>query len=124
MLQLDIQQSSQCGDCSRRQGAVHQNAKKMWKGSGAGPSQDPSKRQKVIIKTTGSTNTPYCPAAYPIKTLIYIGPTNMQRQSLATNSQVPRFPAPPSTKYPCYNCGKARHFIKDCPYPRLNNSNF
>jgi hypothetical protein len=106
-------------------GRVHQNAKRMWKGSGAGSSQDPSKRQKVIIRTAGSTNTPYHSTAYTAKTPIYIHPTNMQRQSLPTNSQVPRLPTPTSTKYdPCYNCGKAGHFIKDCPYLRQNNSNF
>jgi hypothetical protein len=48
----------------------------------------------------------------------------MQRQSIPTNSQVPRLPAPPGTKYPCYNCGKVGHFIKDYPYPHQNNSSF
>ena len=105
-------------------GRVHQNAKRMWKGSRAGSSQDPSKRQKVVIRTAGSPNIPYHSAAYPAKTPIYIRPTNMQRQSLPTNNQAPRLPAPTGTKYPCYNCGKAGHFIKDCPYPRQNNSNF
>jgi hypothetical protein len=105
-------------------GRVHQNAKRMWKGSRAGSFLDPIKHQKVIIRTTGSTNTPYRPATYLAKTRIYIRPTNMQRQSIPTNSQVPRLPAPTGTKYPCYNYGKAGHFIKDCPYPRQNNSSF
>jgi hypothetical protein len=105
-------------------GRVHQNAKRMWKGSGARSSQDPAKRQTVIIRTAGSTNTPYRPTAYPAKTPIYIRPTNTQRQPLPTNSQVPRLPAPTGTKYCCYNYGKAGHFIKDCPYPCQNNSNF
>jgi hypothetical protein len=104
-------------------GRVHQNAKRMWKGSGTGSSQDPAKHQKVIIRTIGSTNTPYRSATYPVKIHIFIRPTNMQRQSLPTNYQAPRLPTPTGTKYPCYNCGKAGHFIKDRPYPRQNNSN-
>jgi hypothetical protein len=34
-----------------------------------------------------------------------------------------RFPALPSSSTGCFNCGKSRHFIKDCPYPRPNQSN-
>jgi hypothetical protein len=35
-----------------------------------------------------------------------------------------RFPALPSSSNGCFNCGKSRHFIKDCPYPKQNKSNF
>jgi hypothetical protein len=34
-----------------------------------------------------------------------------------------RFPALPSSSAGCFNCGKAGHFIKDCPYPKQNRSN-
>jgi hypothetical protein len=29
----------------------------------------------------------------------------------------------PSSSTGCFNCGKSRHFIKDCPYPKQNCSN-
>jgi hypothetical protein len=34
-----------------------------------------------------------------------------------------RFPALPSSSTGCFNCGKSRHFIKDCPYPKQNRTN-
>lgn len=98
-------------------GRVHQNAKRMWKGSGTGSSQDSAKHQKVIIRTTGSTNIPYRSATYPVKTPIFIRPTNMQHQSLPANNQAPRLPAPTGTKYPCYNCGKQGISLKTAPTP-------
>jgi hypothetical protein len=103
---------------------VHQNVRRVWKGSGSGFSQVSAKCQKVVIRTTGPVNAPYHPPAYPFKNPIYILPTNMPNQLPPTNIQVPRMPAPTGSKYPCYNYGKVGHFIKDYPYPRQNNSNF
>jgi hypothetical protein len=104
-------------------GRVHQNVKPAWKGSGSGFSESSAKRQKVVIRTAGSTNVPYRSTTYPFKNPTYIHPTNWPNQLPPANTQVPRLPAPTGTKYPCYNYGKAGHFIKDCPYPRQNNSN-
>jgi hypothetical protein len=103
---------------------MHQNVKRAWKGSGSGFSQGSTKRQKVVIRIAGPANASYRPAAYPVKTHIYIRPNNMPNQLPLANSQVPRLPAPIDSKYPCYNCGKAGHFIKDCLYTRQCNSNF
>jgi hypothetical protein len=97
---------------------VHQNVKRAWKGSRLGLSQSTAKRQKVVIKTTSSTNVPYRSTTYPFKNPTYIRPPNWPNQLPPANTQVPRLPAPTDTKYPCYNCRKVRHFIKDCPYPR------
>jgi hypothetical protein len=103
---------------------VHQNVKRAWKGSSSGFSQGSAKCQNVVIRTAGPANAPYLPPAYPFKNPICIHPTNMSNQLPPTNTQVSRLPALTGSKYLCYNYGKAGHFIKDCPYPRQNNSNF
>jgi hypothetical protein len=96
----------------------------LQKGSGPGFSQPTAKRQKVVIRTASSANVPYRSTTYPFKNPTYIHPTNWPNQLPPTNAQVPCLPSPAGTKYPCYKCGKAGYFIKDCPYPRDNNSNF
>ena len=96
---------------------VHQNVKQAWKGSRSGFSQSTAKRQKVVIRTAGSTNVPYRSTTYPFKNPTYIHPTNWPNQLPPANTQVPRLPAPTRTKYPCYNCGKAGHLLKTVPMP-------
>jgi hypothetical protein len=55
---------------------VHQNVKQAWKGSRRAFSQPTAKHQKVVIRTAGSANVPYCSNTYPFKNPTYIHPTN------------------------------------------------
>jgi hypothetical protein len=61
---------------------------------------------------------------YPFKQPVFIRPTPAPTQNNQSSAPGTRFPALPSSSNNCFNCGKSRHFIKDCPYPKQNKSNF
>jgi hypothetical protein len=54
---------------------------------------------------------------------VFIRPTPAPAQTNQPSARGARFPALPSSWSGCFNCGKSRHFIKDCPYPKQNKSN-
>jgi hypothetical protein len=94
------------------------------KGVGGGRSnQGPEKRQRLVIRPFNQNHFSPRPPFYPFKQLVFIRPATAP--TLTTQSSAPgaRFPALPSSSTGCFNCGKYRHFIKDCPYPRQNKSN-
>jgi hypothetical protein len=55
---------------------------------------------------------------------VFIGPSPAPAQNNQLSALGARFPALPSSSSGCFNCGKSGHFIKDCPYPKQNKSNF
>jgi hypothetical protein len=64
------------------------------------------------------------PPTYPFKQPVFIHPTPTPAQNNQPSAPGARFPALPSSSSGCFNCGKSGHFIKDCPYPKQNKSNF
>jgi energy-coupling factor transporter ATP-binding protein EcfA2 len=64
------------------------------------------------------------PPAYPFKQPVFIRPTHAPTQNNQPSAPGTRFPALPSSSSGCINYGKSGHFIKDCPYPKQNKSNF
>jgi hypothetical protein len=89
------------------------------KGSGENrPSQGPVKRQRFVIRPSNQNRSRTPP--FPFKQPIIIRPNNALSQPGAPGT---RFPALPSSSTGCFNCGKSGHSIKDCPYPRQNQSN-
>jgi hypothetical protein len=64
------------------------------------------------------------PPAYPFKQPVFIRPTPAPAQNNQPSAPSTRFPALPSSSIGRFNCGKSGHFIKDCPYPKQNKSNF
>jgi hypothetical protein len=60
------------------------------------------------------------PPAYPLS---YIRPT-APAQNIQPSAPGTCFPALPSLSNSCFNCGKSGQFIKNCPYPKQNKSNF
>jgi hypothetical protein len=55
---------------------------------------------------------------------VFIRPTPAPAQTNQPSAPGARFPALPGSSNGCFNCGKSDHFIKDCPYPKQNKSNF
>jgi hypothetical protein len=55
---------------------------------------------------------------------VFICPTTTPAPTNQPSASGTRFPALPSSSTGCFNCGKSRHFIKGCPYPKQNKTNF
>jgi energy-coupling factor transporter ATP-binding protein EcfA2 len=64
------------------------------------------------------------PPAYPFKQPVFIRPTPAPAQNNQPSVPGTHFTALPSSSSGYFNYGKSGHFIKDCPYPKQNKSNF
>jgi hypothetical protein len=78
--------------------------------------QGPEKRTRLVIRPFNQNRSSPHPPSYPFKQPVFIHPTTAP----APNNQ----PSAPGSSSGCFNCGKSGHFIKDCPYPKQNKSNF
>ncbi len=87
------------------------------------PNQGPEKRQRLVIRPFNQNRSSPCPPSYPFKQPVFIRPTTAPTSTNQPGAPGTRFPALPSSSTGCFNCGKSRHFIKDCPYPKQNRSN-
>jgi hypothetical protein len=86
--------------------------------------QGPEKRTRLVIRPFNQNHSlPRLPS-YPFKQPVFIRPTTAPAPTNQPSAPSTRFPALPSSSSGCFNCGKFGHFIKDCPYPKQNKSNF
>jgi hypothetical protein len=76
----------------------------------------------VIRPFNQNCSSPH-PPSYPFKQPIFIRPATAPTSTNQPSAPGTRFPALLSSSTGCFNCGKSRHFIKDCPYLKWNNSN-
>jgi hypothetical protein len=85
--------------------------------------QGPEKRQRLVFRPFNQNRSSPRPPSYPFKQPVFIRPATAPTSTTQPSAPGTRFPALPSSSTGCFNCGKYEHFIKDCPYPRRNNSN-
>jgi hypothetical protein len=78
----------------------------------------------LVIRPFNPNRSSPRPPTYPFKQLVFIHSIPAPTQNNQPSAPAARFPALPSSSSGCFNCGKSRHFIKDCPYPKQNKSNF
>jgi hypothetical protein len=64
------------------------------------------------------------PPSYPFKYPVFIHPTTAPAPNNQPSAPGTHFPALPSSSSGYFNCGKSGNFIKDCPYPKQNKSNY
>jgi hypothetical protein len=103
--------------------AKHTGQGKLKGFGGDRSSQGPKKRQRLVIRPFNQNcSSPRLPS-YPFKQPIFIRPATAPTSTSQPSAPGARFLALPSSSTGCFNCGKSRHFIKDCPYPRQNKSN-
>jgi hypothetical protein len=86
------------------------------------PNQGPEKRQRLVIRPFNSNRSSPRPPSYPFKQPVFIRPATAPAPTNQPGAPGTRFPALPSSSTGCFNCGKSRHFIKDCPYQKQNRS--
>jgi hypothetical protein len=86
--------------------------------------QGPEKRTRLVIRPFNQNRSSPRPPSYPFKQLVFIRPTIAPAPTNQPSAPGTRFPALPSSSTGCFNCGKSGHFIKDCPYPKQNKTNF
>ena len=90
--------------------------------AGERSTQGPKKRTRLVIRPFNPNRSSPHPPTYPFRQPVFIRPTlTPTNQPSAPGT---RFPALPSSSNGCFNCGKSRHFIKDYPYSKQNESNF
>jgi hypothetical protein len=98
--------------------------KRFGREGGEGFSQGSEKWSRLVIRPFNPNRSFPRPPAYPFKQPVFIHPTPAPAQNNQPSAPSTRFPALPSSSNSCFNCGKYGHFIKDCPYPKQNKSNF
>jgi hypothetical protein len=91
---------------------------------GEGSSQGSEKRTRMVIRPLNPNISSPRPPTHPFKQPMFIRPSPAPAQNNQPSAPGARFPALPSSSSGCFNCGKFGHFIKDCPYPKQNKSNF
>jgi hypothetical protein len=101
--------------------AGHRKAKGF---GGERSNQGPKKRTRLVIRPFNQNRSSSCPASYPFKQLVFIRPTTAPAPTNQSSALGTRFSSLPSSSTGCFNCGKSKHFIKDCPYPKQNKTNF
>jgi hypothetical protein len=86
--------------------------------------QGPEKRTRLVIRPFNQNRSSPRPRSYPFKQPIFIRPNPVPAPTNQPSAPGTRFSALPSSSTGCLNCGKSEHFIKDCPYPKQNKTNF
>jgi hypothetical protein len=85
--------------------------------------QGPEKLRRLVIRPFNQNRSSPRPPSYPFKQHVFIRLATAPTSTTQPSATGARFPALPSSSTGCFNCGKPGHFIKDCPYPKRNNSN-
>jgi hypothetical protein len=86
--------------------------------------QGPEKRTRLVIRPFNQNRSSPRPPSYPFKQHVFIRPTTVPAPTNQPSAPGTRFPALPCSSTSCFNCRKSGHFIKDCPYPKQNKTNF
>jgi hypothetical protein len=86
--------------------------------------QGPEKRTRLVIRPFNQNRSSPRPPSYPFKQPIFIRPTTAPAPTNQPSAPGTHFRALHSSSTGCFNCGKSGHFIKDCPYPKQNKTNF
>jgi hypothetical protein len=92
--------------------------------AGERSTQGPQKRTRLVIRPFNPICSSPRPPTYPFRQPVFIRPTPAPAQINQSSAPGARFPTLPSSSSGCFNCGKSRPFIKDCPYPKQNKFNF
>jgi hypothetical protein len=92
--------------------------------AGERSTQGSEKRTRLVIRPFNPNRSSPRPPTYPFRQPVFIRPTPAPAQTNQPSAPGTRFPTLPSSSSGCFNCGKSKHFIKDCPYPKQNKSNF